>query len=162
MTDTPVIALRDITKTYGEGATTVNALRGVSIDIAHGEYLAIMGASGSGKSTLMHIIGCLDQPTDGQYFLDGVAVATSRQLRARRRAQPEDRVRLPELQPHPAHDGAGQRRAPARLRRRQEGRAARARDVSRSSRSASVIASTTRRTNSRAANSSESRSLARS
>ena len=76
MSDTPVIALREITKIYGEGATTVNALRGVSIDIAHGEYLAIMGASGSGKSTLMHIIGCLDQPTDGQYFLDGVAVAT--------------------------------------------------------------------------------------
>jgi putative ABC transport system ATP-binding protein len=76
MSNTPVIALRDITKVYGEGATTVNALRGVSIDIAHGEYLAIMGASGSGKSTLMHIIGCLDQPTGGRYFLDGVAVAT--------------------------------------------------------------------------------------
>jgi putative ABC transport system ATP-binding protein len=75
MSDTPVIALREITKTYGEGATVVNALRGVSIDIAHSEYLAIMGASGSGKSTLMHIIGCLDQPTDGKYFLDGVAVA---------------------------------------------------------------------------------------
>ena len=76
MTDTPVIVLRDVTKIYGEGETTVNALRGVSIDIAHGEYLAIMGASGSGKSTLMHIVGCLDQPTGGQYFLDGVAVAS--------------------------------------------------------------------------------------
>ncbi len=76
MSATPVIALRDITKTYGEGDTMVNALRGVSVDIASGEYLAIMGASGSGKSTLMHIIGCLDVPTAGRYFLDGVAVAS--------------------------------------------------------------------------------------
>ncbi len=76
MSVTPVIALRDITKTYGEGETVVNALRGVSVDIASGEYLAIMGASGSGKSTLMHIIGCLDVPTAGRYFLDGVAVAS--------------------------------------------------------------------------------------
>jgi putative ABC transport system ATP-binding protein len=72
----PVIALRSITKVYGEGATVVRALRGVSIDIHSGEYLAIMGASGSGKSTMMHIIGCLDQPTDGRYFLDGVDVAS--------------------------------------------------------------------------------------
>jgi putative ABC transport system ATP-binding protein len=76
MSATPVIALREITKTYGEGDTIVNALRGVSVDIASGEYLAIMGASGSGKSTLMHIIGCLDVPTAGRYFLDGVAVAS--------------------------------------------------------------------------------------
>jgi len=76
MSATPVIALRDITKTYGEGDTVVKALRGVSVDIASGEYLAIMGASGSGKSTLMHIIGCLDVPTAGRYFLDGVAVAS--------------------------------------------------------------------------------------
>ena len=76
MTTTPVIALRDVTKTYGEGDTMVNALRGVSVDIASGEYLAIMGASGSGKSTLMHIIGCLDVPTAGRYFLDGVEVAS--------------------------------------------------------------------------------------
>jgi len=76
MSVTPVIALRDITKTYGEGDTIVKALQGVSLDIASGEYLAIMGASGSGKSTLMHIIGCLDVPTAGRYFLDGVAVAS--------------------------------------------------------------------------------------
>ncbi|HEV7525145.1 MAG TPA: ABC transporter ATP-binding protein [Acidimicrobiia bacterium] len=76
MSDAPVIALRDVTKVYGADATTVHALRGVSLDIAAGEYLAIMGASGSGKSTLMHIIGCLDTPTAGLYFLDGVAVAS--------------------------------------------------------------------------------------
>lgn len=73
---TPVIALRDVTKVYGEGATTVRALRGVSIDIESGDYIAIMGASGSGKSTMMHIMGCLDTPSAGRYFLDGIDVAS--------------------------------------------------------------------------------------
>lgn len=73
---TPVIALRDVTKVYGEGNTTVRALQGVSLDIESGDYVAIMGASGSGKSTMMHIIGCLDTPTAGRYFLDGIDVAT--------------------------------------------------------------------------------------
>jgi putative ABC transport system ATP-binding protein len=71
----PVIALRAVTKVYGEGDTTVHALRGVSLDIATGEYVAIMGASGSGKSTLMHIIGCLDVGTAGRYVLDGLDVS---------------------------------------------------------------------------------------
>jgi len=71
----PVIAIRDVTKVYGEGDTTVHALRGISLDIAPGEYVAIMGASGSGKSTLMHIIGCLDVGTSGHYVLDGLDVS---------------------------------------------------------------------------------------
>jgi putative ABC transport system ATP-binding protein len=71
----PVIAIRDITKVYGAGDTEVRALRGVSLDIAIGEYVAIMGASGSGKSTLMHILGCLDVPTSGRYLLDGMDVS---------------------------------------------------------------------------------------
>jgi putative ABC transport system ATP-binding protein len=71
----PVIAIRDLTKVYGEGDTTVHALRGVSLDIQPGEYVAIMGASGSGKSTLMHIIGCLDVGSAGRYVLDGLDVA---------------------------------------------------------------------------------------
>jgi putative ABC transport system ATP-binding protein len=71
----PVIAVRDITKVYGEGETEVRALRGVSLDIGIGEYVAIMGASGSGKSTLMHILGCLDVPTSGRYLLDGLDVS---------------------------------------------------------------------------------------
>jgi putative ABC transport system ATP-binding protein len=71
----PVIAIRDITKVYGEGDIEVRALAGVSLDIGSGEYVAIMGASGSGKSTLMHIIGCLDVPTAGRYLLDGMDVS---------------------------------------------------------------------------------------
>jgi len=71
----PVIAVREITKFYGAGDTEVRALRGVSLDIGVGEYVAIMGASGSGKSTLMHIVGCLDVPTSGRYLLDGMDVS---------------------------------------------------------------------------------------
>jgi len=71
----PVIAVREITKIYGAGDTEVRALRGVSLDIGVGEYVAIMGASGSGKSTLMHIVGCLDVGTAGRYLLDGLEVS---------------------------------------------------------------------------------------
>jgi putative ABC transport system ATP-binding protein len=71
---TPVIRLWRLTKTYGEGEAAVHALRGVSLSVHDGDYLAIMGASGSGKSTLMSIIGCLDVQTSGRYLLDGVDV----------------------------------------------------------------------------------------
>ena len=69
-----LIHARDITKTYSMGDQTVHALRGVSLDIADGDFVAIMGASGSGKSTLMNILGCLDRPSTGRYELAGEAV----------------------------------------------------------------------------------------
>ena len=67
----PLIVLRDVSKVYAAGQT-VHALRSVNLEIAAGEFVAIMGASGSGKSTLMNILGCLDTPTSGSYLLDGV------------------------------------------------------------------------------------------
>jgi putative ABC transport system ATP-binding protein len=70
-----LIELRDVTKTYGQGETAVHALRGVSLRVEAGEYIAVMGSSGSGKSTLMNILGCLDVPSRGEYWLDGSDVA---------------------------------------------------------------------------------------
>ena len=70
-----VIEAENLTKVYKMGALEVHALRGLSLKIARGEIVAIMGPSGSGKSTLMNIIGCLDQPTSGEYLLDGERVS---------------------------------------------------------------------------------------
>ena len=70
-----VIELHDVSKTYDAGAVAVQALRGISLSIERGDFVAIMGSSGSGKSTLMNIIGCLDAPTAGRYLIDGVDVA---------------------------------------------------------------------------------------
>ena len=72
----PVIRIRDLTRVYRMGDSEVRALDGVSMDVAPGEFLAVMGPSGSGKSTFMNIVGCLDRPTSGTYVLEGTDVST--------------------------------------------------------------------------------------
>jgi putative ABC transport system ATP-binding protein len=79
MATRPVIDLEDVHKTYAIGEISVRALRGVTLQVQHGEYVAIMGSSGSGKSTLMNIFGCLDMPTSGVYRLNGLDVRTADQ-----------------------------------------------------------------------------------
>ena len=71
-----MIDLKDITKTYDMGSVQVQVLRGISLNVAKGDFISIIGPSGSGKSTLMNIIGCLDVPTTGEYYLDGREIST--------------------------------------------------------------------------------------
>jgi len=75
-TEFPLISLQDLHKDYTSADVPVHAIRGISLTIERGEFVAIMGASGSGKSTLMNILGCLDTPTSGKYLLDGADVST--------------------------------------------------------------------------------------
>ena len=151
----PVIEVEDVERVYRLGEDVeVRALAGVSLRIARGEFVAIMGSSGSGKSTLMHILGCLDAPTAGRYLLDGVDVRDIAEddladLRNRKIGFVFQSFNLVA-----AHDGAGQRRAAARLRRPRAPRAPRPRASPRWRRSAWRTACTTSPPSSPAASSS--------
>ena len=83
-----LIETTELTRTYRLGTTEVQALRGVSVQVAQGEFVALMGPSGSGKSTMMHLLGCLDTPTAGRYLLEGRDVS---RLRVNERAQVRNR-----------------------------------------------------------------------
>ena len=88
MNPPPLIQLKGVTKVYGQGATALQALKGVDLTIESGDFVAIMGPSGSGKSTAMNTLGCLDTPTTGEYLFNGVHVENlSRDQRARLRRQ---------------------------------------------------------------------------
>ncbi|HLF65817.1 MAG TPA: ABC transporter ATP-binding protein [Saprospiraceae bacterium] len=76
MTTAPIIHVTDLSKVYIMGSTRVNALQSITLDIAKNDYVALMGPSGSGKSTLMNLLGCLDTPTTGDYFLNSVNVSS--------------------------------------------------------------------------------------
>jgi putative ABC transport system ATP-binding protein len=76
MADAPIIRMRGVTKTYGAGAMAFQALKGVDLDVAEGDFVAVMGPSGSGKSTAMNILGCLDVPTTGTFHFKSVPVGS--------------------------------------------------------------------------------------
>ena len=80
---TAVVAARDLTRRYGEGDTAVDALGGVSLEVAEGKMTAVMGPSGSGKSTLMHILAALDRPTSGSVWIAGTSSVSSTTPRSR-------------------------------------------------------------------------------
>ena len=114
----PIIEIRHISKIYATGEAEVHAVRDISLTIERGDFVAIMGASGSGKSTMMNIIGCLDVPTKGWYWLDGVDVRTLDERHLSRVRNRKIGFVFQAFNLHPAHVRPGERRAAARLRGR--------------------------------------------
>ena len=103
----PVIRLENVFKTYDLGEIQVQALRGVSLEVREGEFVAVMGPSGSGKSTIMNILGCLDRPTKGHYFLDGVDVSGMTKIGTGAHPQSQAGIRVSAVQSAVAHVGPG-------------------------------------------------------
>ena len=113
-----IIRTEGLSRHYAMGEATIHALRGVDLVVRRGEYVAIMGPSGCGKSTLMNLLGCLDTPDAGRYWLGGRLVSRTLGPRARPGPQPRDRLRVPGLRAAAAAERARKRRDAARLRRR--------------------------------------------
>ena len=103
-----VVVARDVTRSYGEGDTAVDALRGVSLEVAQGKLTAVMGPSGSGKSTLMHILAGLDKPTTGTVAIAGTEITTLKDSDLTKLRRTPHRLRLPVLQPAADADGGGE------------------------------------------------------
>ena len=112
----PVVTAANVVRRYGEGDTAVDALRGVSVDIAAGRLTAVMGPSGSGKSTLMHILAGLDVPTEGKVTVAGIDIGGARRHGAHAAPARPHRLHLPVLQPAPDAHRGGEHRAAAQAR----------------------------------------------